>query len=224
VIPSLSFIKRLKLWWKKFTLTWKFAFAHHPLCERFSDQVFKIGDLYICQGCSLALLGFIISLFLGIFISLGIDVIWWYVIVCGLTLPSFILLFVSFPRTVKRIVRFLFGFGIGGGLGTVFTVSKWSQRIILSAIVLLIYILFRIFYKKTKSPENVCEGCPEYRQREVCSGYKQQMEVELEYSKYATNLLAPELEAYVKRKIAYQPIATNNIDKTMDDENVKFDH
>ena len=203
-VENLSLQTRLKLWWKRLTLSWRFRFAHHPLCARFSDQIFVIKGLYLCQGCTLVYTGFFLALLIVAFLPFQLLFYWWVVIIAAFVFPTFIIQFISLPRLFKRLARFLFGIGLGTGVIAAFKFSQWFYILGLISIVLIVYLVFRILYRRNKkAQEDICGDCPELHQRGVCSGFKLQMEAERKYSEYASKLLESELEELVQRKIHF---------------------
>jgi len=125
----------------------------------------------------------------------------WILIAAGLLLPSFIVHFLSLPRTFTRIARSLLGFYFGWMIGGIVQYSSWLYRGLLMGLAFVSYLTFRIVYRYSKQKIDECQGCPELEQFGVCSGYDERLVAEREYSRIATALLEPELEAIVQRKV-----------------------
>lgn len=197
----MKFLKRLKLNIFKLKLTWRFKFAHHPLCQNYSDQVFKIGNIYLCQGCTLIYSGLVIGLLSGIIFNPSFSIQIWAIIGVSLMVPTFVVQVVKLPRMFKRIARFLNGFDLGAIFFSIFILPKWSHRIIMIVSISVTYLAFRIIHKHKRKERDLCESCNELKTGKICSGYKLRAEKELEYSKYAEQILDEELQQLIQGKV-----------------------
>jgi uncharacterized membrane protein len=187
--------------WLRWKLFWPYRFAHHPLCERFSGHVFRIGKLYICQGCTLVYSGLLIG---GLVFSLVPFVLsyWlWSIIAGALVLPTFIVHFSSLSRVFTRVARFSFGLFFGWMIGGVVKYPNWLFRGITIGAAIITYLLFRIVYRRSKKQRDECSGCPELAKGGICSGYEERMEAEREYSSMLLNCYSLKLKNMLRRKL-----------------------
>ncbi len=191
------------LWRKKFQLSWKFKFAHHPLCQRYRNQVWHLGPLIVCQGCSLVLLGILSGLISSFYWLIPALAIKGFVLGLSFLIIMMPVLLVEFLRIswrpIKRLIRFLTGFGIGFNIALI--LGFHSFWLTIQAIVFLIggYFLFKMVRHSRKKPD-LCQTCPELSEKGVCSGYQTIVEAEREYGKIASEVLKPYLDSYLKSK------------------------
>lgn len=134
--------------------------AHHPLCEKYTNHVFRIGPLYLCVGCTSVFLAFIMytvlffavpSLFQGYPLINGIIA----AIGVGLSLLQFVLK--PSNKMIKIIFRFSLGLAVSAYLGIVFIVQNWGIKIGLFAMLFAGVILYNILRGQYALEE--CENC-----------------------------------------------------------------
>ena len=202
MLSSLNLKTSIYLWYLRLKLYWPFRFAHHPLCPRFSGHVFKIGRLYLCQGCTFVYSGIILGGLIFSLVPFSIQFWLWLTIAACLILPTFIVHFLSLPRFFTRLARTLLGLYFGWMIGGIVQYSSWLYRGLFIGIGIASYLTFRIIYRRSKRKQDECSGCSELNQSVVCSGYEAQLAAEREYSRIATKLLAPDLEAFARKKIS----------------------
>ena len=86
--------------------------AHHPLCYKFSNHVFKIGSLYLCVGCFSVIFGFIVSsviffVFKNFFQTIPIGLALTALIGVSLSIIQLLL------KPKLKLLKFLFRFPLG---------------------------------------------------------------------------------------------------------------
>ena len=134
--------------------------AHHPLCYKFSNHVFKIGSLYLCVGCSSVLFGFIISsvlffIFKDFFQTLPIILA--SSALFGVSLSLFQLLFKPRFKLLKFLFRFLLGIALGAFTGILILIPKIWISILLFLLLFPGVYLYNIL--RGISPYMECESC-----------------------------------------------------------------
>ena len=222
---------RYKLWKKRVELSWQFAFAHHPLCGRYDDHVFHIPiggkTLFLCQGCTLTVLGTIAGLFNTLFAFIpNIDYNWIHLVSVFIIIFGAIVLVELLKlknRPLKRLIRFLGGAGLGFyiGIGFYGIMTLDVDSVFLTILSLLIVILaIKAFnFIRAREQGDKCEGCQELDKNEICPGVKMKIEAERKYSDFATKMLYSDLRPSLSRKYAkYEIKPTENIGVTDDDE------
>lgn len=202
MLSSLNLKTRIYLWYLRLKLYWPFRFAHHPLCPRFSGHVFKIGRLYLCQGCTFVYSGIILGSLIFSLVPFTIDIWLWFTIAACLLLPTFLVQIFPLPRIFTRIARFLLGLYFGWMIGGAVQNTSWLHRGLFIGMGFASYLAFRIIYRRSKRKRDECSECPELDQSNVCSGYEARIAAERDYSRIATKLLEPDLEAIMRRKIS----------------------
>jgi hypothetical protein len=151
-------------------------FAHHPLCVRYSGEVFRLGrKTRVCRGCSLVLLGATLGVVSGA--SLGS-------LPAALASTGLAIGFATLPgvrfgasralapavRTSKVLTRFV------PGLGLAFAVASAARHpSVASAAGAVIGALcaaaLLVAYRRRGPNRSPCLQCPEYRGPRTCSGF-----------------------------------------------------
>ncbi len=134
-------------------------FAHHPLCLRYSGEVFSIGRrTRICRGCALVVVGLVVGLATGILAPTS------SVRGFGSVLLGAGLIFSSrWIRLSKVASRFLPALLFGVAL---------PSNFIAAAATILAATAFAVGYRAVGPNRMPCQACPE-RELAVCSGFKQ---------------------------------------------------
>jgi len=176
----------LKLLWLR--SAWSFNWAHKPLCERFREDVLRLGGLRLCRSCAcawggilLAVVGMaVLSPMSGTFlvaylVALGV--------VLGLSLPP---LYKRLPRVLRDLLRMGGGgFLVVGAYVTLFVNIPAG----LAALAALVAFWWMYFKMRRKRKLRECDGCPELANETVCSGFALQAEHVRRYEEAATELL-----------------------------------
>ncbi|UCE13837.1 MAG: hypothetical protein JSV04_01355 [Candidatus Heimdallarchaeota archaeon] len=181
----------VKLWIKRWEVSWRWHFAHHPLCDRYSDQTWNIGSFIICQGCSLVLTGIISGFSLCLLLGVVLDPIGW-IILWAIFFLSTILgeFYFMFRRPFKRMARFFAGIGIGSFFWFLLTEPNIIYKLIGAGFGFIAYSAFLKVRGYTKVDK--CYGCPELKPG-ICPGLEHESLAMKEYSNYATTLLEDQL-------------------------------
>ena len=134
---------RVKIAWKRLILSWRFLFAHHPLCDYYSDQVFLIFGVYLCQGCTLLYSGLFLGLVLFLFIeTASITLLQWLFVASLLVSPSF-LTFIYKKRFFKRAARLMNGAAFSTIFWGVISLNSTVEKL------LLIFYMIVLFFAAT---------------------------------------------------------------------------
>lgn len=152
--------------------------AHHPVCGKFDNHVFRLGSLILCVGCTSVIIGFIVQTV--VFFSL-IGVYKTYPLIAGLTavygvLLALIQVFLK-PKNkwVKTFFRFSLGIGLSGYTSIIILTSGLSYLIghytILVQIVLFLLLLPGVFLYnilRGDSPYLECQECEDKYTKPTC--------------------------------------------------------
>ncbi len=132
-------------------------FAHHPLCDAYRSEVFRIGKRFrLCRGCSLLVAGLLLGIGLGAFwrpsASVGL-VAWASAVSVGIASLR--------RRLPKLIARLAPGLGIG-----LVAWAGWPCALLSPTAIAACWVLYR-----HRGPQRShCGTCHE-RDRKPCSGF-----------------------------------------------------
>ncbi len=171
-MSSKTILDRLAIASLNFRYGIKFHFLHHPLCDRFKNHSFSFAGFYICKSCSLLYLGLTLSLLSSLIFDIPLLTHFF------LFLASFFIVFLSHPQVYRQLPRWTcltLRFGLGAVLGwplLLFVSGYWHLAL---ATIISLYAVKKYYanirsHLKAKS----CEGCPELKNNDVCSGYAKQ--------------------------------------------------
>ena len=201
MVKNINFADTIKIFIKKQRLSWRFTFAHHPICPTYKSHYWEIKGLYLCQGCSLVYAGFLSALSFLVFFQISLTSIHYLFVGLGVLIPILLLeMFKLEQRTIKRLSRA----GIGIGVGVSFSAFFLHEDIVVKVIGLLVTIIgFMVFkqVRKTAKKDDLCRSCPEYRSKKICRGLRFEAEAMRKYSDYASDLLQIELKEKFTSKL-----------------------
>ena len=179
---------RVKIAWKRFLLSWRFLFAHHPLCDKYRDQVFLVFGVYLCQGCTLLYSGLFIGLVFLMFIETASLVFFdWFIIATLLVFPSFFALIPQLHIN-KRRARFLNGVGFSVIFWGSTSLNLLIEKLLLIFYMMALFLFFILLRTRFSNQGSLCLSCEE-KNSPVCSGYRKQAQVEEKIDDYTRKLL-----------------------------------
>ncbi len=145
--------------------------AHHPVCHKFENHIFRLGSLLLCVGCTSVISGFIIHTI--IFFSL-LDTFKAYPIISGLlaafgTGMALIQVFLKPKRRwLKSFFRFCLGIGLGAYVSIIvltadlfYVIGDYTILVQLALFVLLIPGVYLYNILRGDSPYLECKECEE---------------------------------------------------------------
>ncbi len=199
----INFPIAIKLFIKRWELSWRFRFAHHPICSNYQAHIWKIGGLYICQGCSLVYFSFLLTLLILIIFQLTFLPIQYILIGIVLLVP---ILLIEKLKLNKRFIKRFARSGTGIGIAVSFSAFLIQTDLIIKISGLLISILgfyaFK-FIRRTIQRENRCQSCPDYQENKICYGLRLEADAMRLYSEYASDLLQKDLKAVYTKRLEY---------------------
>ncbi len=149
--------------------------AHHPLCQRYADEVVRLGhSLRVCRGCLFAAAGGAAGLAFGIALRPGPMLV-------GSALAASALLalasrWMRLPKFAGRLApAALVAFAVGGGLAA-------------AAIAALGVLAWTARYRRAGPDRAPCASCPE-RGEKICSGLSPMVRRERAFQRLAARWL-----------------------------------
>ena len=175
------------MWWVWRRCDWVYRWAHHPLCERFGRDVWRIGPVHVCRSCTLLYASAFVGVGTGWFMAGRVSAwgLLWGLMV--LVLP------LSHPRLYEKQSRFardLLRCGAGLIAGLLLVMILRGGAVVGAAHVVLLGAVYG-WYRRSRQRvlASACEGCPELGARGTCSGFRLQSERILAYEPMATELI-----------------------------------
>ncbi|MGV8083287.1 MAG: hypothetical protein AB2L09_06620 [Coriobacteriia bacterium] len=154
-------------------------FAHHPLCEAYAGEVFRIGRARVCKGCALAVLGGVLGVLTAglaalapILVPAGAPTA---LAVFALVLAVWLLWWASRRRTGKFASRFAPAFLLS--VAAVSGVLQGDVAGIVAACGSVAIVGFALYEHRKRGPwREACKTCAEgLDSDEVCSGFRRQL-------------------------------------------------
>lgn len=175
-----------RLWLRK---TYRFNWAHKPLCARYREDVLKIGSLYLCRSC--------LFVYLGVAVALGYstlrssrdgatEILPLTVLLAGVLLCSAPPWYKRLPRGIRDGLRFL----LGASLVFIADQGLRGEVVFFVLSALACYGAWRLYATaRQRRKRSNCASCPEYSPDRVCPGYRLQTTKIKEYQEEATEYL-----------------------------------
>ena len=178
---------RVRLWWLWLVCSFRFRWAHRPLCGRFRGDVVRVGGVHLCRSCVCAYCGMIIC---GVLLAALQPA----VTTTGLSLAvvGMVTLVMSGPwcyKTLPRLVRDVLRWAMGAVIAMVGYLFACGELIIAAPAAAVLWVFWRVYLQKRRGRRlRACEGCEELEVRGVCSGCQVQAEGVRRYEEAATRL------------------------------------
>ncbi len=179
-----------------------FHFAHHPLCSNFRQEVFQVGNWFICRGCtwtySSAFITLLVTLLLNPFSNFSPFEV--FLIVLGVISPAWIgLLYTFHNRIIKDIIRISLGIGWGIALAELWLQPLWIDKIIIFLFLVIFLVIFQRMkcFQNSKGKTKLCKECSEFTE-DACLNFKKQFEAERFYSN--------EISDFIQQKLSWDDI------------------
>ena len=191
-ISTSVFSARLWLLWLRHS--YRFRWAHRPLCPRFDAGVLRIGNLHLCRSCACAYGGVLCGLSLLFFDTTRVGIVplllGLMILTIGLSLPS---LYQRLSRPVRDVIRFSMGLCIALCAGALLT----GNVLVSVACGCTLALFWRAYFvMRRRRRAEACEACPELGQGDICTGCRVQADAIRAYEVEATQLLMNRGETY----------------------------
>ncbi|MHA2174056.1 MAG: hypothetical protein ACXACP_12165 [Candidatus Hodarchaeales archaeon] len=194
---ALTVKQRLHFFKRRFQLIFPFYFAHHSLCNNYSQEVFKIGSWFICRGCALvyssAVISFLGSVLFNPFRIFSLMEVFFLVLI--ISSPTWLgFIFPLRNRRMKDMIRISMGFGWGIALAEIWLQPLWSDKIIILLLMITFLVIFQQIrkFKTSRTSLVLCDNCKELN-NDACEGFRSQFEAERLYSRELSDFLQQQL-------------------------------
>jgi len=165
-----------------------FYWSHKPLCDRFGENIIKLGRYRFCRSCSLLYMGLVASAMAFAYIDKAITV-------KSCLLIALPIIALSLPKIYKkhsRGVRDLLRFGSGYILPLPIFLMISGSLIHALAILIALSAIWKYYFVVRKSRKLAeCDGCAELECNKICSGFQLHRE--------AMNIYDEKAVAYITR-------------------------
>jgi len=158
-----------KLKWLWLRHSYRFRWAHKPLCDRFSEDVLTVGNMHLCRSCTFLWTGMAIAsatILLLPALRTNIATVAPQLLLVTL-LSSAPLFYKQWPRSIRDLLRFSLGASIPLWICLVLMGNLFIGAAT-AAGGLAAWYLYSNSRKARKA--SACDGCPELNQPQVCSG------------------------------------------------------
>ena len=182
-----SMIYKIKLWWLWLACSFRFRWAHRPLCERFRPGVIKIGGVYLCRSC--------VCVYCGIFIC-GLSLVLLHpsfakaiVLLAGLGVPTLVLSGPWYYKNLPRVIQDFLRLSMGAMIALCVYLLICRELLITAAIMIVLFVFWKVYLRaRIKRRLHACDGCVELSDNKICTGCALQAESMRRYEEIATQL------------------------------------
>lgn len=177
-----------RLWFLWLRHSYRFRWAHRPLCSKFSEDILRVGPVRLCRSCVCAYGGVILCAILCWLLNAvresSVPVLLCVMVpTIGLSMPP---LYKQCPRPVRDLLRF----GMGCCITLCVCVMLMGNALVsvtCAGILLLFRRLYSVMRRERKA--QACNGCPELGRRQICAGCRLQADAVRAYETQGTRLL-----------------------------------
>ena len=177
---------QVRLWFLWIRHSYRFRWAHRPLCSRFSDGVLRIGQVHLCRSCVCAYGGIVVAALACLLVyAVRASAV---PLLCCLMLPtlglSMPLLYKRCPRQVRDGLRFSMGLCISLCF-CILLMGKLMVSALCAGILLLFWRVYFVMRRNRRA--QACNACLELGG--ICTGCHLQANAVRAYEAEATQLL-----------------------------------
>jgi hypothetical protein len=167
--------------------SFKFRWAHRPLCGRFRSGVIKLGNVHLCRSCICAYCGILTC---GILLMLFQPSVSRAVIVlAGLSVPTLVLSGPWCYKKLSRVTRDILRWTMGSMIALCVYLLICRELMIALPVTAVLVTFWRLYFKaRRKRRLHACDNCEELSGKGVCSGCRLQAEGIRRYEDTATRL------------------------------------
>jgi hypothetical protein len=145
--------------------SWRYL-AHHPVCSRYKNHYFKLGQVHLCIGCTMLYSSFLIYLILYLAIPSVFRFNVWVTSIlpfAGYGLAIIHKLFNVKNKWIKAVFRFVAGFGIAAYCALMIQILFIPKRWWLALVLALLLMMGNQLYGISRGPNanrKKCVECP----------------------------------------------------------------
>lgn len=138
--------------------------SHHPLCPCFREDVWYLGPVALCRGCTSVIIGFVIIYAIQFFTApIPYLVVPSTILVLALVTPTFVVVVYKPQRWVKDFTRLMAGTALGYSAFAFRELNHLDDLLYVLFWFYGLFILFAVFYLGAKvygRGVEVSEQCP----------------------------------------------------------------
>jgi hypothetical protein len=160
------------------------AWAHHPLCDRYAHETFRLGRHVVCRGCALAGAGALSGLGAAAALQPGPGTA--ALLAALLAAPALLALAVRLPKAIGRALP---GAALGIAAGAL--VLEPGLATASTAALLGLAVLLHVRRYRTRGPDrSPCASCPERGLLPHCAGFTPLLRRERAFQRVANRAIA----------------------------------
>ncbi len=196
---------RIRLWWLWLVCSYRFRWAHRPLCRRFQSGVIRVAGVHLCRSCVCAYCGILLSALSLAYLRPSVATAG--AALAGLGIPTLALsgpwCYKSMPRAAQDYLRLAMGAVMA--LCGYLLIRRELMIAVPAAVVLLVF--WRAYFKvRRRRRLHACDGCEELSDKAICSGCRLQADGVRRYEQAATQLYLASGQAPVLPRSLRRPV------------------
>jgi len=178
---------KVRLWWLWLVCSFRFRWAHRPLCARFRSGVIKVGCVHLCRSCLCAYCGILVcGLSLMLFRPSAANAV---AALAGLGVPALALsgpwCYKKWPRAMRDVLRW----ATGALISLCAYLLICGELIVAGAAAAVLLIFWRAYFHiRRRRRISACDGCEELPDKGVCSGCRLPADGIRRYEEIATRI------------------------------------
>ena len=178
---------KIRLWWLWLACSYRFRWAHRPLCARFRSGIIRLGGLHLCRSCVCAYGGITSCVLLLALLRPSVAAAG--MALGGMGIPTLALSGPWCYKKLPRVVRDLLRLAMGAIIALCGYLLLCRELIIAVPIAIVLLIFWMGYFKvRRKQRLHACDGCEELSDKGICTGCRLQAEGVRRYEETATQL------------------------------------
>ncbi len=182
-----TYAYRARLWWLWLVCSYRFRWAHRPLCSRFHSGVIRVGGVHLCRSCVCVYCGILLSALSLAFLRPSVATS--SVALAGLGIPTLALSGPWCYRSMPRAVRDLLRLAMGAVIVLCGYLLLHGEFVTAVPAAIVLFAFWRAYFKvRRRRRLHACDGCEELSDKAVCTGCRLQADGVRRYEEIATQL------------------------------------
>jgi hypothetical protein len=178
---------RIRLWWLWLACSYRFRWAHRPLCSRFRSGVIRVGDIHLCRSCVCVYFG--ILLFVVLLALLRPSVAAAGIGLGGVGIPTLVLSGPWCYKNLPRVLRDVLRLAMGVMIALCGYLLLCRELVVALPATAVLFAFWRTYFTARRRRRlHACDDCPELSDKSVCSGCQLQADGVRRYEETATQL------------------------------------
>ncbi len=178
---------KVRLWWLWLACSFRFRWAHRPLCSRFRSGIVRTGGIHLCRSCLCAYCGILACALSLVLLRPSVTQVG--MVLAGIGTPTLALsgpwCYTKFPRAARDVLRLT----MGAVIALCGYLLLCRELMVAVPVAVVLFVFWRAYFRVRRAQRlRACDGCEELSDKGICSGCRLQTDGARRYEQIATQL------------------------------------